>query len=426
MAGQYTIGLAITTPVMIFFGSNLRAIIVSDVRRECPMGSYMAFRLLSVANAMCMIFVIVLMAGYQYETALIIMMVGVAKSIEGISAIFFGYFHQNERMDQIAVSRIAKGILSVLFFVAGMWASGSVLGGVVGLAAAWLTTLLLFDIPRAVLLAKHRVAFQNAPMERFWPVWDAWQLKKLFMLSLPIGITVMLISLNVNIPRYFVEAWQGVAILGIFGPMSYFMVLGNEVALALGRSATPRMARYYVHGDRAAVIHLLLRQKAVGACFGLFGVVLAATAGSWILSVIFGPEYAQYGRVFLLLMMASGVRLVFGFSSMFLTAARAFWIQIPVRACSVATMVLCCVLLVPSHGISGAAAAMLISTLVHAVLALSATIFILYRMQAPDKSMELPRTAVGQIAAIDAPGVLPEKILAESPNGLSVIQHNLP
>jgi O-antigen/teichoic acid export membrane protein len=302
-------------------------------------------------------------------------------------------------MDQIAISRIAKGILSILFFIAGMLISGTVLGGVIGLSAAWLTTLLLFDIPRAVVLAKHRVEYQNAPMEVFWPVWNTRQLKKLFMLSLPVGITVMLVSLSVNIPRYFVEAWQGEAVLGIFGPMSYFIVLGNEVVLALGQSAAPRMARYYVHGDRTSAIRLLLRQKAVGASFGLAGVVTVAVAGPWILSLSFGSEYAQHSRVFLLLMMSSGVSLISGFSSMFLTAARAFWIQIPVRVCSVSTMAICCALLVPSHGIVGAAAAMLISTLVHAALALSATIFILYRMPNAGKDADLPRTLMIQNAS---------------------------
>ena len=394
MAGQYTIGLAVTAPIMIFFGANLRAIIVSDVRRECPVGGYLAFRLMSLTVAMSIILAVVLCGDYGHETIFIIIMVGLAKSIEGISAIFFGYFQQNERMDQIAISRTAKGILSILYFTMGMWISGTVLGGVFGLALAWLTTLLFFDIPRAHALASHRVAYQDAPMERFWPAWNTQQLKKLFLLSLPIGITVMLVSLNANIPRYFIEVFHGETTLGIFGPLSYFMVLGNEVVLALGQSAAPRMARYYVHGERAEVVHLLLREKAVGAVFAIIGVALAAVAGPWALTVALGPEYAKYSNVFLLLMLTSGASLVFGFSSMFLTAARAFWIQIPVRICSVSTMAICCVVFVPSHGILGAAIAMFLSTMVHATLAVCAAIFVLLRMKDADKDTNLPQMAV--------------------------------
>ena len=390
MAGQYTIGLAVTTPIMIFFGANLRAIIVSDVRRECQVGGYLTFRLMSLAVAMSLILGIVFYSGYRYETAFIVIAVGLAKCIEGISAIFFGYFQQNERMDQIAISRTAKGILSIVYFSVGMWISGTVLGGVFGLALAWLTTLLFFDIPRARTLASHRVIHQNATMERFWPEWNSQQLKKLFLLSLPIGITVMLVSLNANIPRYFVEMFRGEATLGIFGPLSYFIVLGNEVVLALGQSAAPRMAKFYVHKDRSAAVQLLLREKAVGVVFAIIGVTLAALFGPWALTHALGPEYAQYSQVFLLLMLTSGINLVFGFSSMFLTAARAFWIQIPIRVSSVLTMTACCWVLVPSYGILGAGIAMFFSAVVHSTLAVCAASYILLRMETTNKDASHP------------------------------------
>jgi len=419
MAGQYTIGLAITAPIMIFFGSNLRAVIVSDVRRECPIGGYLTFRLMSLIAAMSLILTIVLCSDYGYETAMIILVIGLAKCIEGISAIFFGYFQQNERMDQIALSRIAKGILSILFFTAGMWISGSVLGGAFGLVLAWMTTLLFFYIPRALILANHRVLHQNALMERFRPLWNKHQLKKLFLLSLPIGITVMLVSLNANIPRYFVEMFQGQNTLGIFGPLSYFMVLGNKVVMALGQSAAPRMAKYYVHGNRPAAIRLLLREKTVGAIFGILGVILAVWAGPWALTLAFGPEYAQYSQVFLLLMITAGVNLVAGFSSMFLTAARAFWIQIPIRVCSAATMAISCLMFIPSYGITGATVAMLLSAVVHSTLAVCATIFILLKMQTTadeDTEPQKPDNVLLPIGAIlpSAETMLPQPLPAQN------------
>ena len=414
MAGQYTIGLAVTAPIMIFFGSNLRAVIVSDVRRECQIGGYMMFRVMSLVAAMSVIVTIVLCSDYAWETMLIILVVGVAKSIEGISAILFGYFHQNERMDQIAISRVAKGILSILYFAAGLWITGSILGGVCGLALAWLTTLLFFDIPRAKALATHRVLNRNVPMERLWPVWNTKQLKKLFLLSLPISITVMLICLNTNVPRYFVDFFKGQTVLGIFGPLSYFMVLGNEVVLALGQSATPRMARFYVHGERKEIVQLLLREKAVGVVFGLMGVAVAALVGRWALAVAFGPEYAQYSHVFLLLMITSGITLVFGFSSMFLTAARAFWIQIPVRLCSLTAMTVSCWIFIPMYGIMGAAVAMLISATVHGVLAASAVTILLLRMKdTAEKEATLPHTlAIQNVVAEVAPVTVAEPLSA--------------
>ena len=362
MAGQYTLGLAVTAPAIICLGFNLRGVIVSDSHRECPFGVYLAFRLLAMATAMCVIGVIVLIAGYRRETAMVIMLIAVTKSIESISDIFFGYFQQNERMDQITISMIIKGILSVLLFINGMWFFGSVLGGIAGLITAWLTTLFFYDIPRAVLSAKRRAEHQQTRKESFWPKWDWGRIGHLFVLSAPLGVVMMVASLNANIPRYFVEAWHGEAALGIFGPISYFMVLGNLVVMALGQSAAPRMAKYYSEGNRRAIIVLLVKQNAVGVFWGAVMILMAATAGGWILETFFGPEYASAQMVFLLMTVAISVSFISTFCSITLTAMRVFRAQIPLVAVTACVIFTACQALVPQHAIVGAALAMIIGT----------------------------------------------------------------
>jgi O-antigen/teichoic acid export membrane protein len=390
MAGQYTLGLAVTAPVVIFLGFNLRGVIVSDARRECPLGVYLAFRLLAMATAMCVIGAIVLIAGYRRETAIVIMLIALAKIIEAISDIFFGYFQQNERMDQITISMIVRGILSVLLFIDGMWIFGSVWGGVAGLITAWLTTLLLFDIPRAVRFARHRAAHQQTAMKSFWPEWDYRQIRRLFILSAPLGVVAMLISLNINIPRCLVESWHGEVALGIFGPITYFMVLGNVVTMALGQSAAPRMARYYVEGNRSAVVSLLLKQKLLGLLLGIVAIAIVAVAGPWILTVAFGPEYADSGRVFLLLTIACGISFVSYFSSLFLIAIRAFWIQIPLTFSLTLVTLIAGIMLIPTYGLMGAAAAMLISAAFHAASFIAVAIIMVRRMSNPHKRVASP------------------------------------
>ena len=380
MAGQYTLGLAVTAPVIIFLGFNLRAVIVSDTRRECPCGVYLAFRLLAMATAMCIIGGIVLIAGYRRETAVVIMLLALAKSIEAISDIFFGYFQQNERMDQITISMIVRGILSVLLFIDGMWLFGGVWGGIAGLITAWLATLLLFDIPRAVRFAKHRAMHQQTAKESFWPRWDACRLKQLFVLSAPLGVVVMLVSLNGNIPRYFVEAWHGEAALGIFGPISYFMVLGNVVVMALGHSAAPRIARYYSQGNRLAIIALLVRQNAIGAFLGAAMILMAATAGGWILTTVFGAEYASQSMVFLLITVAISISFITMFCGFALTAMRVFRAQVPLAAATACVMFAACQAFVPQHAIVGAAVATIIGTTFQATSYGLMLLAVIYRM----------------------------------------------
>lgn len=387
MAGQYTLGLAVSAPVIIFLGFNLRAVIVSDARRECPFGVYLAFRLLAMTVAMCAIGAIIFIAGYRNETALAIMMIALAKTVESISDLFFGYFQQNERMDQITISKVIRGILSVVLFIDGMWLFGDVLGGIAGLITAWLVTLICFDIPRAVRFARNRAVhqrrakLQRTARESFWPQWDAGRLKQLLLLSAPLGVVSMLISLNANIPRYFVEAWHGEAALGIFGPISYFTVLGNIVVISLGQSAAPRIARYYCEGNRIAIIVLFITQCAVGASLGAAMILMAATAGGWVLTTVFGSEYASAQMAFLLITVVISLSFVSTFSGIALTAMRAFRAQVPLAFATVCVAFASCRALVPQHAILGAAVAMVIAIGFQATSYGIVLLSVLYRMK---------------------------------------------
>ena len=61
---------------------------------------------------------------------------------------------------------------------------------------------------------------------------------------------MLLIALNNNISRYFVAHYLGVRELGIFSALVSFQAVGRLVIVALGQSASPRLARLYAEGDR--------------------------------------------------------------------------------------------------------------------------------------------------------------------------------
>src|SRR4051794_5754943 len=50
--GQYSLGVAICTPVFMFTNLQLRSIQASDVNRKCSFGDYLGFRLLATAIAL--------------------------------------------------------------------------------------------------------------------------------------------------------------------------------------------------------------------------------------------------------------------------------------------------------------------------------------------------------------------------------------
>ena len=289
-------------------------------------------------------------------------------------------------MDRIAISLMIKGPLSLLMLGIGTWLTGNILGGTIGLAVIWAVVLIFYDIPNGAAILRASVQIEQVTPDRnrvLQPRFNATDLRSLVGLSLPLGLVMMLISLNVNIPRYFIEHHLGDRELGIFSALSYLMVAGNIVVSALGQSASPRLAQYYAAGKSKDFQNLIVKTVLVGALLGGVSVFVAAIAGQQILTILHRPEYAERGYLFLLLMIAGGISYVASFLGYGMTAAQYFRVQMPLFTVATGISALTCFWLIPSQGLVGAAIASIVSAIVQAIFSLGV---IVYAVRKLDKS----------------------------------------
>ena len=362
MVGQFALGLAVTAPVIMFSNLQLRAVQATDARGEYLFSDYLGLRLIMIVLALLVILGFAFISGYRWETALVVMVVGLAKAFESVSDVFYGLLQKHERMDRIAKSMMIKGPLSLVALGAGVYLTGSVLWGAIGLAIIWALILVGYDVRSGAFILRNILQAPGSTITKskdlavvLWPRWQTETLRKLTWLAMPLGIAMMLISLNTNIPRYFIEHYLGERELGIFAAMAYLMVAGNTVVSALGQSASPRLARYFASGDSKAFCNLLLKLLGIGALLGSLSVLIALLAGRELLTIIYRPEYASYMNVFFWLMVASGVSYIASFLGYGMTAARYFKVQLILNVIFSAVMVGTSAVLIPSHGLLGAA-----------------------------------------------------------------------
>lgn len=365
MVGQFALGLAISGPVIMLANLQLRAIQATDARRQFRFADYLGLRLTTSIIAALVIAAIGVIGGYRSETALVILVIGLAKAIESISDVFYGFLQQQERMDRIAKARMIKGPLSLVLLGLFVALTGSVFAGGIGLLLAWAIILLTYDIPSAALIHRE-LAHASAGHEpgALKPRWSPTTLARLIWLALPLGVVMMLISLNSNIPRYFLERYEGERGLGIFAAMSYLMVAGTTVVSALGQSASPRLAKYYAGGNASAFRVLLLKLVGIGLFLGVAAVLVVAVAGKPILTLLYQPEYAEKADVFVWITLAAGIGYVSSFLGYGMTAARYFKVQAPLFAVVTGMTAIASFWLVPRYGLQGAAFALLCSAVV--------------------------------------------------------------
>ncbi len=362
--GQFALGLAIAAPVFMFATLRLRDVQATDAKQEYVFGDYFALRMITTVLALFVVAVIVSVSGFHGQEALVVFATGTSKAIEAISDAFYGLFMQHERLDRTAKSMMMKGPLSLIGLGIGFYLTDSVFWGVVGLALARAVILLSYDIRNATLCLNPSSKPAGPILKALpRPRWNAPTLARLFWLTLPLGFVTMLISFNINIPRYFIEGHLGAYHLGIFAAIASFQKVAPTVVQALGRSASPRLAKYYGAYNATAFRKLAFKLVGIGVLLGAAGILVALVLGSQILTLFYGPEYAMPG-LFGLLMLAAGIDYVATMLLFVITSARYFRIQLPLHIFTSGTVALASFLLIPSAGLQGAAIALIIGNLV--------------------------------------------------------------
>jgi O-antigen/teichoic acid export membrane protein len=99
----------------------------------------------------------------------------------------------------------------------------------------------------------------------------------------------------------------------------------------------------------------------------LLSLPLAAIFGRTLLILMYRPEYGDSMGAFLIMVAAGGVSAVASFLGYGMTAARCFRAQVPLTVACTLTTAVAISLLVPRHGLVGAALGLLASAMVLAV-----------------------------------------------------------
>jgi len=353
MVGQLVLGLSIAAPVMALTMLQLRNVQVTDARGEYGFGDYFATRIVWTVLGMAIITGWACFSGFEAETAWVVMLVGLTKCIESVSDIVRGLFQRLERMDYSGTSLMLKGVGTLGAVSLLLWYTGSILPAAAAMVVVAAGLLATYDARQATRLLTAD-ARQGGAVQRFRPRFAREAVLGLTWTALPLGIVMFLISFQVNIPRYVLQVYDGEEALGYFGALVYPMVAATMVTAALGQSASPRLARYYLD-DFAAYRTLLRKLLLVAAGLGAALVVGTALLGRPALALLYGADYAQYHREFLVLAIAAAIQLLASSLGYGLTAGRFFRTQVVLVIISCSIAIAAAFVLVPRWGVMGAA-----------------------------------------------------------------------
>jgi O-antigen/teichoic acid export membrane protein len=381
--GTYAFALAFTAPVMVFATLCLRSVQASDVRDAYTFHEYQSLRGATTVAAVFVIVIIAWATGAARGAWAVLLPVCAMRAADALSDIYYGLWQQRERMSVIAWGLALNSAGSVALMTAASIFGGGVPGAAVG-AALGSCAALLFIRLRTASDRELRCAIASGSEPVAW--------RRVFCLlreTAPLGVTVLLSSLQQNVPRFFVQSYAGPAALGVFAAASQLTATADLVGGALAAAATPRLGAHRASRDvwsfRALARNLVL----AGVLLGALGVALSALAGRWFLEHVYRPEFASGAHTLVILSAAAGMTLVASLLGHSLTSARVIAIQPLLLTVTLTVLVVCCSAVVPRWGGDGAAWALFAATSVHA---LGSCLALRRAMWKPSESLSLNDT----------------------------------
>lgn len=346
--GTFSLAASIVAPVLVFTQLQLRIVVATDVRYHYRFADFLLLRGWTTLLMLAIVLGVTLVTDYAIATDQVILLFAVAKAFDAAADILYGYHQRLEHMRVMAIGQIVNGVLSVIPFLWVTIATGSLRWAMVAYAAGSGAALFGWAVPASVTVRR-----QTTQDPRNQPPRQMELLRK----ATPLALVLLLAALSASIPRFFVESELGTRELGIFGAVSYLIIAGANVINSVGNAISPRLARYYVDGEVAQFRNLVLASTGAGAALALLGALISWVVGGRLLGLLYTSEYAGSGDLLTALSLAA----VLGFAASFAvgaaTAAQRFRSQLPVfvLVCLIGTAA--CAVLVPSHGLMGAAVA---------------------------------------------------------------------
>lgn len=192
------------------------------------------------------------------------------------------------RIHVLGLSKIYRSIVTIILFTATLFIFESLLLGIISMLVSQLLVYYLYD-------RKHSFS-----LEKPEPPMTFRHFKNIFLLGISLAAVELMSSMVTNIPRYVLEHFHSVEVLGVFATIMYFTIITNNIVIAINEGVIAGLAR-------TAAVSTVKFYRAFFKLCGMFlvlivlGEIILFFFGNDILVLVYGTEFMGYQREMILL-----------------------------------------------------------------------------------------------------------------------------
>jgi O-antigen/teichoic acid export membrane protein len=362
--GIYSLGLAITAPIVMFFSFQLRTILATDAKNEYSFPQYLGGRIIHLTLSFIIIVPIAVLYSDNNKTIIIIIIMGIVKYIEALSDICMGYFQKEGNVDLIGKSQFYRGVSTAFVMSIIYISTQNLIISCLGLLIVMLLRYKLYDIKKLIPLTNVKPVFNKS--------WVS-----LILLTYPLGAASLISSLNTNVPRYFLDYFWGVEEVGIFSALYYVLIAGNMFLTPISLLAAPRIANAYNKDSVTAFIKINMKLAFLVSMIFLIFFLLVLVKGELIITILYGKKYALYSEEFIVISLSLLFAFVTTFFVLSTVAARVIKLQPIINLLVLIVTLFSSYFLIRDFSVLGASYSLLISRFFQMICSFGLLIYVI-------------------------------------------------
>lgn len=350
--GGYTFAMAITAPITLF--TNMRIRLRYVVEDNLTFKNIRVLRnILNIISLLIILFI----GLFIFPTYLnYFVLVAFTKVLDLQSELYYAILHKKQNFKLISLMQIGKSIIIIVPFAIIVVITKSVNYGL--LVQIISQFLWLIFVERKSI--KYKDIESNETNKKL--------LFNIFLSGLPLGFVQMINSYNIMIPRYIIENFLSLKLVGVFASISYLLTIIDLFMNAISQNIIVRIKSYV---DKKEFIKL---SKYINKDIFLYSIILGFIVilpviflKDLLIGMIYGDFYKHYSNVLLIISFS----IIFNFQSwMFdtvLMAFKAYKSQLIVSISTLVISIISSLVLIKYFGIIGASFAIVVITLSQAL-----------------------------------------------------------
>lgn len=365
--GVYALGLAWALPIFILALVPRSVLYTTDSKRLYRFRQFFHIRIAALLIALTVLSTGAACLGYDQETYLVILAVGFMKAVDGINDLVQAQYVRAEQMRHGGIGFTIRGtvtFLSFLLLIQQEWGLFSILCVVIGLR---ILVLLLYDVSRLKRVIEIDLRQLSEDKNRnasealtITPSSSRSAIITLLILSIPVSISMLFVSLQSSLPRLVLEMARNKESLGYFAAIMYPVQFSSQIASALAQSVIPRLSRLYIEDIRGYSL-LVGKLIVIGVTLTCMGMVLAWLIGRWVLELLYGTDYQNFHGELILVAVGNVPWFLVFLMNAALFAGHHFRLQLFAAFLGFAAAAISAPLLIPDGGVRGATFVFLLS-----------------------------------------------------------------